>query len=65
LAISVKKPLRGRREYKIRVRKGNVADVWATAHPLRVFLEFGLLSTASSDFGRRKARNADQTGNQK
>jgi hypothetical protein len=31
---------------KFRYCKGNEADVGATPHPLRVFLELGLLSTA-------------------
>jgi hypothetical protein len=47
---------------KFRDRKGNEADVGATPRPLPIHLELGLLSTASSDFGRRGARNAKQTG---
>jgi NAD/NADP transhydrogenase alpha subunit len=43
--------------------KGNEMDVGATPHPLRVLLELGLISMVESDFGRRGARNTDQTGN--
>jgi hypothetical protein len=38
---------------KFRDYKGNEADFGAIAHPLRVLLELGLLSTAYNDFGRR------------
>jgi hypothetical protein len=48
---------------KFRDCKGNKTDIGATPHPLRVLLELGLLNTASSDFGRRGARNAKQTVN--
>jgi hypothetical protein len=49
---------------KFRDCKEDEADVGATPNPLRVkLLELGLLNTAKSDFGRRGARNAEQTGN--